>query len=371
MKMRRLPWSDLHDCDVEVDKVSEIEWDTLLRCFDDASMHQTWAAGEVARGRGNLSHLILRKREDIVGMCQVIISRAPILNVGIADIHYGPLWRKRGCSVSIEDFVAMICCIKEEYAMNRKLLVRLWPNEFIDETNDYVAFLKQAGFQINISAQPQRTLLLNLTPSLETLRKNLGSTWRLHLNRAEKGSLIVVSGVEDAFFEIVLRQLDEMITRKGFTPSVNYQSYGSMQQHLPDDLKMKIMIAELDGRPVSSIVCSTTGDTGRFLFGATANEGLKANASNLLHWAMVQWLKENGFKRYDLGGIDPEANPGTYQFKRGLAGKLGQDLTRVGQFELGNGMRGRLLLNLLKSCLSIRERLLSAKLSSAGKQYQH
>ncbi len=24
---------------------------------------------------------------------------------------------------------------------------------------------------------------------------------------------------------------------------------------------------------------------------------------------MIQWLKENGFKSYDLGGIDPKAIP--------------------------------------------------------------
>jgi hypothetical protein len=35
---------------------------------------------------------------------------------------------------------------------------------------------------------------------------------------------------------------------------------------------------------------------------------------------MILWLKENGFRWYDLGGIDPEGNPGVYSFKRGFSG---------------------------------------------------
>jgi hypothetical protein len=32
------------------------------------------------------------------------------------------------------------------------------------------------------------------------------------------------------------------------------------------------------------------------------------------------WLKEHGARGYDLGGIDPEANPGGYHFKSGFGG---------------------------------------------------
>ena len=34
----------------------------------------------------------------------------------------------------------------------------------------------------------------------------------------------------------------------------------------------------------------------------------------------IQWLKENGVRHYNLGGINPETNPGVYHFKRGLSG---------------------------------------------------
>jgi hypothetical protein len=36
---------------------------------------------------------------------------------------------------------------------------------------------------------------------------------------------------------------------------------------------------------------------------------------------MIKWLKENGFRYYDLGAFNPQLNPSVYHFKKGLAGK--------------------------------------------------
>ncbi len=60
--------------------------------------------------------------------------------------------------------------------------------------------------------------------------------------------------------------------------------------------------------------------------GATANGirsvgGTGFKASYLLQWRVIQAAHERGFQWYDLGGIDPEDNPGVYHFKQGLGGR--------------------------------------------------
>jgi lipid II:glycine glycyltransferase (peptidoglycan interpeptide bridge formation enzyme) len=35
----------------------------------------------------------------------------------------------------------------------------------------------------------------------------------------------------------------------------------------------------------------------------------------------MDWALENGIERYDLEGIDPERNPGTYRFKIKMGGR--------------------------------------------------
>src|SRR5208282_2405952 len=63
-----------------------------------------------------------------------------------------------------------------------------------------------------------------------------------------------------------------------------------------------------------------------YLLGATRTEGMKSKGAYLLQWTLIKWLKESGFKWYDLGGIDPEGNPGVYHFKRGFSGA---DVTQI------------------------------------------
>ena len=71
---------------------------------------------------------------------------------------------------------------------------------------------------------------------------------------------------------------------------------------------------------MAGLVASAMGDSAVYLLGATSDSGLNSKGAFLLQWTWIQWLKENGCESYDLGGIDPERNPGVYHFKSGLAG---------------------------------------------------
>ena len=93
-----------------------------------------------------------------------------------------------------------------------------------------------------------------------------------------------------------------------------------IQADLPETHRMRILICEQEGIPVASVVASVMGDSAIYVLGATSDKGLDAKGSYLLQWTLIQWLKERGVRRYDLGGIDPQQNPGVYHFKRGLSG---------------------------------------------------
>jgi hypothetical protein len=78
---------------------------------------------------------------------------------------------------------------------------------------------------------------------------------------------------------------------------------------------------------VAGLVASALGDSAIYLLGATSDDGLTAKGAYLLQWTLIRWLKENGVRWYDLGGIDPEGNPGVYTFKKGLSGTDVSQLT--------------------------------------------
>jgi lipid II:glycine glycyltransferase (peptidoglycan interpeptide bridge formation enzyme) len=175
-----------------------------------------------------------------------------------------------------------------------------------------------------------RTFVLDLAPPLDELRKKLDQKWRNQLNRAEKNNLAVVQGNGSSEYQEFLSLYREMWNRKHFDTTVDVNEFARICEDLPARLKLRILVCLHQGVPVSSIVCSALGNTGIYLLGATTGNGLQVKAAYLLQWTMIKWLKDNGVRYYDLGGIDPELNPGVYHFKSGLSGR---DVTRIAPLE--------------------------------------
>ena len=177
------------------------------------------------------------------------------------------------------------------------------------------------------SANVYRTFVLDLEPSIEELRKNLDKKWRNMLTRSEKNGLNIVAGNGTDEYRTFCRMYDQMWKRKKFDTTVDVEEFGRLQEDLPETHRMQILICKQDGVPVAGLVASAMGDSAIYLLGATSDAGLNAKGAYLLQWTLIQWLKENGIRWYDLGGIDPEGNPGVYSFKRGLSGTDVSQLT--------------------------------------------
>jgi lipid II:glycine glycyltransferase (peptidoglycan interpeptide bridge formation enzyme) len=94
--------------------------------------------------------------------------------------------------------------------------------------------------------------------------------------------------------------------------------------------------------------------------GATSDLGLRTNASYLVQWSFIRWLKEHGLVHYDLNGIDPVSNPGTYHFKRGLAGRCGRDVAFLGRFQVSDSSLSPWIVNAAENLLSRYRRFVTA-----------
>ena len=53
---------------------------------------------------------------------------------------------------------------------------------------------------------------------------------------------------------------------------------------------------------------------------------------------MIKWLKQKGCKRYDLGGINLDDNPGVYHFKSGITD---MEVFGMGTYETCKNMLSR------------------------------
>jgi hypothetical protein len=322
---------------VEVDNPDKESWHRNVDKFSDANIFQTWPYVAVHTGEKSLSNLLLKRDGKVVAAAQARIARIPYANIGVAYILYGPMWQVSGEPIDLEVFSQALRAIRNEYACRRHLAVRIQPLIFNDQASIFDPILAQEGYDHPSTDDPQRTLLIDLNPSLQELRKGLDQKWRNRLNRGEKNNLNTIEGFDDDLFRLFLEIYQSMHDRKSYLETVDVEKYRIIQRDLPEFFKMRIFIAFHDDKPAAGVICSGIGDMGIYLFGATSDSGLTAQGSYVLQWRALSWLKEIGATWYNLNGINPIANPGTYHFKSGMCGKNGRDLKHLGLYDASNG----------------------------------
>ncbi|MCE5210546.1 MAG: GNAT family N-acetyltransferase [Deltaproteobacteria bacterium] len=331
-----------------IDRISESDWSVALNTFADANFYQTWSYGKLNWNMGIPSHFVLEKKGNIVALAQLRIVRIPFIEKGIAYLARGPVWKLRNTKPDFEIFRMVIKLLYNKYVIEKGLLLRIRPNEIMDGNDALHKILCDEGFSKK-TFPPDRTLLIDLTPSIDELRQNLVRKWRQALARAERlSSLNLDCGTTNEHYQIALDIYREMHGRKQFAEFVDMEKHRLAQQDLPDFLKMKIMICRLNDEPIAALGWSTIGETGLPLIAATGNKSiaLSTNASNLLWWKMIENMKTQGCKFCDVGGIDPILNPGGYKFKSGLVGKNGRDVFFLNPYEACNDPASSFLVNI-------------------------
>lgn len=317
----------------EVDQVDEMTWYRLLARFDDGSIYQTWAYGVVRNGRENISHLILKRQGTVVALAQSRVVKLPVIGAGIAYVMWGPLWRSQNWPADAMVFRQAIRALRNEYVVERGLLLRLYPVLFEEDHSWLLPVLQEEGFSRVEGTNLARTILMDLSPALDELRKGLRPHWQRELKVAGKQKLELNEGVGDELFEQFVGMYKEMVARKKFREPNDIYEFRKIQSLLPSEFKMKLMLcSSIDGL-CAGVICSAIGGAALYLFGATSIVGMKSRGSYSLQWKLIERLRETQVSQYDLNGINPDVNPGTYKFKSDLAGNKGREVRFLGQFE--------------------------------------
>ncbi len=234
---------------------------------------------------------------------------------------------------SIEILSDIISALRQKFVVNQKLLLGIKPYIFSDNISNF-DFIENINFKLVEKIRQYQTLVLYLDKDLDEIRKNFKQKWRNCLNRSERNGLEIIEGNDPKLYKDFLNIYNQMIVRKKFKEFVNPYRMGKMNEELNDEYKLKIFMAYKDKLPVAGIIGSAIGNTGIYLLGASNEIGMKNKGSYLLQWEMIKWLKQRGCKRYDLGGINLDDNPGVYHFKSGITN---QEVLGMGTYESYNG----------------------------------
>jgi hypothetical protein len=316
----------------KVGAISPAEWNVELARFSDASNYQSWQYGEISWGKSQVSHFVLETGGKPAAMAQMRIVKTPVFHAGVAYARWAPLFQSQQREADVELFRQALTALRDEYAVRGRFLLRVIPNvyEMDRSVNAARQVLEDLGFRRAANIRPYNTSRVDLTATVEELRKGLRQRWRNKLKHAEAEGFTVTIGTSDEMYAKFHRAYDEMMARKRFETTVSVEEFALLQTALPPQLKMRVLICEKEGVLFNALVVAPAGDTGIYLLAATSNAGLAADGAFLLQWRAMQMLKAEGYRWYDLGGINPETNPGVYQFKSGMGGT---DTAQIGVFD--------------------------------------
>lgn len=337
--------------------LSAAAWSEAVTGFEDTTLYQEAAYAAVRWRDKQVCRLALKQGGEIIGLAQIVLRSFPLFPFGgIAYCPHGPLTMRRGRSFEPEIFFAMVEALRQEFSIRRGAVLRLCPPLLGEAEQEGVKrILEKTGFAVNPHISQSRTAILDLTPSLDDLRAGLEKTWRSSLSKAERSRLEVLSGTGDDLLAVFGKLYEEMLARKKFTPGADYHEFIKMQRLLPESRKMRVWVCRYEGRPINAAILSVSG-VPIYLFGASGDQPIGVNGSYLLQWDMVKWLKGQGAKLYDLGGIDPEGNPGVTRFKLGLAGKRGKVVALLPAYEIGENRINRLAIEGIEMLRRLKKR---------------
>ena len=175
---------------------------------------------------------------------------------------------------------------------------------------------------------PKNTFFLDLTLNEEYLLSNMRYNTRYNVKKAnKKGIKVREYGIEhmDIWYKLYL----DTATRHGI-PLQNKEFFTTIlknQDNTKNGTTVKMLMADIDGKFLSSMFLVLTKKRGTYLYGASKSSKNNAMASYALQWESIRIAKAWGCTEYDMFGSAPNLSRkdplhGVHVYKKGFGGDL-------------------------------------------------
>jgi lipid II:glycine glycyltransferase (peptidoglycan interpeptide bridge formation enzyme) len=297
----------------EPSDVQPREWNAALAALDGGNFFQTYEWGEYKRRDGWLPLRSVRRDQSgvVVAMVQAL-TRVYLGKAAAMWIPGGPAGRVAEWADSLRRGLATHQKIWSCY-------LRLNAVRALDETD--VRLLTSAGWRRPRTLLGSRlSVRLTIDPNRDTNLALLSGNWRHNLRRARKADLVVEEWRNPTAVDVA-RLYAEMEGYKGLNAQHNLRDLESMFAAFDDTL---VIYRCLDGNGelLSMRGCGVIGGNAWDLLAATSVQGRKTYASYLVCWEMLERCRELGVRQFDFSGVDPDTNPGVFNFKKGTGAEL-------------------------------------------------
>lgn len=184
-------------------------------------------------------------------------------------------------------------------------MVKIEPE--IAKTDETLADLQKMNLNKVRPIQPNfATVLIDLTPEIDEIMKNLNQKGRHAIRRAERDG-VTIERVDTT--DNNCRQMYDLLaeTAAGAFGIRSYNYYRYFWQKFASLNMGQLFFAYADGKVVAGAFALIFGTKSTYKDGASTRQRTTYGASHLLQWEVIKWAKESGSLIHDLCGAPPAA----------------------------------------------------------------
>lgn len=301
--------------EIDWSPISNTRWRELLAEAPRANLLQSWPYAVAARMHDQMMSRrgTIIENGSMLGMLQ--IQEVKLGPVHIVKLDRGPLWLS--AEPGDDHWRGFLAALNLNFPRRIGRWRRILPE--IDDRQTLRDMLIEAGFRAK-GGEPYRTLIVDLRPDLEQIRKRLKGKWRNTLKQGERSGLEVTcdrQGETGADFLAAYAADKNARSYRGPKPA----RLGTMMAAALTGDDLLILNARSQNDIVASILIFRHGNAATYQAGWTGELGRHSRAHHLLLWSAIEILKSDGVAMLDLGGIHPTMAEGVTRFKEGLGGE--------------------------------------------------
>jgi len=289
---------------------------------------QSWSWGEFQQKIGhNLWRLGVFDGETFVGGASIILVKSRLRSH--LYISNGPFVISKRPDLSMPIIIETLLPHMEQLAVPCSVhFVRFDPLLEISETSHdelLLTGLKKAPTYV----QPEKTILVDLTPSEENILLGMSPSQRNGVKRGIKDGVTVIFSTSDEDFNTFWKMYQNTVNLRHFV-SYSKRYYYSQLAALKQENNYEICIASVGGIPQTASLVAYDESTAYYLHTGRAysTDPLAKHASRVQVWEIMKRAKARGLKFMNLFGIAKRENDpddpwaGLTEFKKGFGGAI-------------------------------------------------
>ncbi|MGA1791513.1 MAG: lipid II:glycine glycyltransferase FemX [bacterium] len=259
--------------------------------------------------------LLARNKETLLGFMPVHLIRIDSRRVnaysppGSYEVPYGgPVFRK---GLSYEDCSNILNVLLDATArIGKGISIHL-------HTSPNSALI---GNTYSKDSRICETGLVFLEPSLDDIWMGLQTMRRRNVRKAKKNGVVLQWGgceLLDHYYPMV----QELSRKTGITMQPK-SYYHSVLSHFSPHDEARLYLTQYNGEYLSGGIFLRFGKKGYYWHGAAYAHGERLGQNELIHWSVIEWLKESGCSMYDMVVIERDRLPDIAFFKMGFVGEI-------------------------------------------------